>query len=102
MYSPGLVAAPVRIRRTVGPVPVTRDPLMRILIVEDHDDSLEALLRLLRMRGYAVAGARTGTEALEACEAADFDLMICDIGLPDIDGWDLVGQVRARCGLRAI
>jgi CheY-like chemotaxis protein len=75
---------------------------MRILIVEDHDDSLEALMRLLRMRGYAVAGVRTGAEALEACEAADFDLMLCDIGLPDIDGWALIGRVRARHGLRAI
>src|SRR5436190_1484959 len=100
MDSPGLSTA--TFVRGGRPRAVSTGLLMRILLVEDHADSLEALSRLLRRRGYDVEGVQTGTEALAACEATTFDLMVCDIGLPDIDGWDLVGRVRQRCGLRAI
>jgi CheY-like chemotaxis protein len=101
MDSPGLSSATF-VRGDGRPRAVPTGLLMRILLVEDHADSLEALSRLLRMRGYDVAGVRTGSDALAACETEPFDLMVADIGLPDIDGWDLVSRVRNRCGLRAI
>lgn len=76
--------------------------LMRILLVEDHPDTAEVLSKLLRTKGHEVETANTGRDALAACEGKGFDVLLCDIGLPDLDGWDLVSQVRGRCVRKAI
>lgn len=58
---------------------------------------------MLTRRGHEVASAKNGEAALEAVQAKVFDLVISDIGLPDISGWDLLRQLRAhRPQLRAI
>ncbi|MDB5322137.1 MAG: domain S-box protein [Phycisphaerales bacterium] len=75
---------------------------MRILLIEDHHDSADSLARLLRRGGHAVQVAALGAEALRACETADFDLIISDIGLPDLDGWELLGRIRRHCNTPAI
>lgn len=75
---------------------------MRILIVEDHPDCSIALARLLRQMGHDVRAAATAGEALSACGEESFDLLISDIGLPDMDGWALLGRVRERCAVPAI
>ena len=74
---------------------------MRILLVEDHSDSLEALSRVLRIDGHEVTGAATHADAIRLCQAQHFDLVICDIGLPDGDGWD-IAEVARECGSKAI
>ena len=86
-----------------GPVPamaVGERP--RLLIVEDHEDTVEILERLLGSAGYEVTAARTVAGALAAAAAAPFDLLISDIGLPDASGLDLMRQIRERFGIPGI
>jgi DNA-binding response OmpR family regulator len=66
----------------------------RIMVVEDHEDTLILLQRLLELAGYAVQGATTVAEALEKFERARFDLLIADIGLPDGSGLEVIQQAR--------
>ena len=75
---------------------------MRILLVEDHRDSADMLALVLRGCGHDVLAVGTAAEALRACGEEPFDLMISDIGLPDLNGWDLLGRVRAKCDVPAI
>lgn len=74
---------------------------MRILIIEDHKDSAVALSRLLTLRDHDVAIAGTLAQARAMCQPGTFDLLLCDITLPDGDGWELADYARA-CGARAI
>ena len=64
-------------------------PPVRILLVEDQEDSLTSLARLLRMSGYFVHTARNMTEALQVAAEERFDLLLSDHGLPDGSGLDL-------------
>jgi CheY-like chemotaxis protein len=67
---------------------------LRILVVEDNRDSAESLRRLLEMCGYAVTVAFTGEEGLEAALRAPPDVVLCDIGLPDRDGFSVASALR--------
>jgi len=67
--------------------------VQRILVVEDDDAIAEPLARGLEREGYAVTRAATGQEALDN---TDVDLVLLDIGLPDIDGYEVCRQLRAR------
>ena len=68
----------------------------RILLVDDHDDSVELLRMLLVRRGFEVSLAGSVSAALVAAEAAPVDVLVSDIGLPDGSGCDLLRQLRAR------
>jgi signal transduction histidine kinase/ActR/RegA family two-component response regulator len=72
----------------------------RILIVEDLRDAAESLEMLLSMDGHDVRIALTGREALAVAPEHRPDLVICDIGLPDIDGYTLCRELRALPALR--
>jgi len=63
---------------------------LRILLVENHEDTLRALTSYLEQMGHTVLGARSMNEGLAAIPSADFDVLISDIGLPDGDGWELL------------
>jgi CheY-like chemotaxis protein len=67
---------------------------MRVLLIEDHEDSAEILSRLLDREGVEVRVARSGREALAAVAAQSFDLVISDIGLPDMPGYELFPRLR--------
>jgi len=69
-------------------------PGERILIVEDDARIGSTLLRALESSAYLAQWARTGTEALEAVAAARPDLVILDLGLPDIDGLEVCRQMH--------
>jgi CheY-like chemotaxis protein len=76
---------------------------LRILLVEDHDSTRQALTHLLQRRQHQVAAAATGGEALRLMEGGEFDLLVSDLGLPDIDGCSLMGRLRElRPGLVGI
>jgi DNA-binding response OmpR family regulator len=78
-------------------------PRHTILLVDDSDDTLRPLARLLQLYGYDVRTARTAAEALAAVAApVPADLIISDLGLPDGDGTDLMRDVRSRHNLRGI
>lgn len=74
----------------------------RLLLVEDHVDSIEALAWLLRRAGYDVVTASSGTDALAAADREDFDAVVSDIGLSDMTGLELMRELRRRYGLRGI
>ena len=66
---------------------------LRLLLVEDHDDTLRAFSRILRREGFEVQEARTLTEALAAARKGDF--LLSDIALPDGNGCDLMRQLSS-------
>jgi two-component system KDP operon response regulator KdpE len=66
----------------------------RILLVDDEPPILTAIGSLLRGRGYDVTTAMSGHGALEAVERTDPDVIILDLGLPDLDGIDVCRLVR--------
>ena len=75
---------------------------MRILLVEDHEDTNRSLTRLLRRRGYHVQSATSLQTALELSAKDEFDVLISDLGLPDGNGIDLMMQLSHDYGLRGI
>ena len=66
----------------------------RILIVDDEQNIIATVAPLLRARGYEVVSAGTGRAALAAMERDQPDLIVLDLGLPDIDGVEVCRQVR--------
>jgi CheY-like chemotaxis protein len=69
---------------------------LRILVVEDEPDTLEFLKRLLEGRGATVLAAGSVDQALHLFASGKPDLLISDIGLPGLDGYDLIRMVRAE------
>lgn len=67
---------------------------LRILLVEDDPATNRTLCKVLARRGYAVHSAVNGKNALAAPDLANFDLVICDIGLPDTNGWELIVELK--------
>jgi CheY-like chemotaxis protein len=66
------------------------DRSLRILLVEDHQDTAEQLTRLLRRAGHSVSWVGCVKEALERSQSGEFDILISDLGLPDGSGHDLM------------
>lgn len=70
---------------------------MKILFVEDHPAVADLTLALLRAKyGHEVWHARDAFEALELAAELDPDLMLIDIGLPGMDGYELAGRLRQQ------
>jgi two-component system OmpR family response regulator len=69
---------------------------MRILVVEDDPLLAESLVRALQQQGYGVGHARRGQEADAALCNHRFDLLLLDIGLPGVDGFEVLRRLRAR------
>lgn len=82
---------------------VAEKPLgLKLLVVEDHADTVRLLKRLLEISGYSVRTATTVAEALAAAENAPFDVLVSDVGLPDGSGYDLMRQLLPRRSVRGI
>jgi len=75
---------------------------MRILLVEDHEDTNRSLTNLLRRRGYQVQSADSISSALECAANGSFDLLISDIGLPDGTGIELMERLGTEHSLAGI
>jgi two-component system copper resistance phosphate regulon response regulator CusR len=69
---------------------------MRLLLAEDEAHAGEYLVKGLGENGFVVDWVRSGTEALQHANASDYDLIILDVGLPGIDGWTVLQEVRKR------
>jgi signal transduction histidine kinase/CheY-like chemotaxis protein len=87
------VPPPPRIVKLTAPVAESRP--LRILLVDDHQDTCTALERLLVRRGHLVAAAHNVRSAMEAAARNSFDLLISDIALPDGTGTELMTYLHA-------
>jgi CheY-like chemotaxis protein len=77
-------------------------PSRRILIVDDNDDAAASLALLLSSAGHEVRDVRDARSALEAARSFVPDVVLLDIGLPDMDGWELARLLRAETGADAL
>ena len=75
---------------------------LRILVVEDHSDTLEALSRLLSHFGHEISLADTVRNALNIIESKEFDVVLCDIALPDGTGYDVIAEAKRKRPLKAV
>ncbi|MBA3961567.1 MAG: PAS domain S-box protein [Chthoniobacterales bacterium] len=75
---------------------------VKVLVVDDEDDSVAAVLRILRRRRAEVRGAHSMAAALEAFTDFAPDVVLSDIGMPEHDGYELIARLRALPGGRAI
>jgi signal transduction histidine kinase/ActR/RegA family two-component response regulator len=82
--------------------PPARREDLRLLLVEDHDDTREVLARLLSRRGYDVEAAQNAREARALASRKTFDLLISDIALPDSTGYELLAELTVKHGLYGI
>jgi CheY-like chemotaxis protein len=78
------------------------DAPLNVLLVEDHEPTLNVMTRLLRGLGHRVTGSTSVSAATATARQEGFDLIICDIGLPDGSGLDVMRQLRDRYAGRAI
>jgi PAS domain S-box-containing protein len=83
-----------------APAQFTASRRLRVLLVDDHEDTRYVLRRLLFEHDVRSAGCVS--DALEEAALYDFDLLVSDIGLPDGSGLDLMRQLHARYGLKGI
>ena len=75
-------------------LPKKGDEIKNVLVVDDESDILTLVSANLQIRGYQVAEAKNGTEALAQLRANPPSLMVLDIKLPDFTGWDLLKGIK--------
>ena len=75
---------------------------VRILLVDDNELNLDMLSRRLTRRGYEVATAADGNECLREARATLPDLILLDMSLPVMSGWDAVAELKADVRTAAI
>jgi DNA-binding response OmpR family regulator len=73
-----------------------------LLVVDDNDNNRDMLSRRLQRQGHTVAVAEHGRQALEMLTAASFDLVLLDIMMPEMDGYQALRQIKADPALRHI
>jgi len=71
------------------------DAEQRVLVVDDEHSIVDAVSTALRYEGFAVATAMSGRAALAAAQEGEFDLIVLDVMLPDLDGFEIAGRLRA-------
>lgn len=74
----------------------------RILLVEDNEMNRDMLSRRLQRKGYEVSIALDGRQGVEMARSGGYDLVLMDMSLPEIDGWEATRQLRAAPETRAV
>lgn len=69
--------------------------MKKIVYIEDDDEMIDLVRLILSRKGYQVIGAIGGQEGLEVIRSLTPDLVLLDLVLPDMDGWDVYQQIRA-------
>jgi signal transduction histidine kinase/ActR/RegA family two-component response regulator len=82
------------------PEPVHTVPEMqrslRVLLVDDDPDCLDVTREVLRVESLEIDTAKSGSEALARLEGNAYDLLLCDVGMPDMSGWQVAQRARLR------
>jgi len=68
----------------------------RVLLVEDNEDNFELVRFLLDRAGYAVIPGKTGRDAIQLSQEELPDLILLDLSIPDIDGWEAAQEIKAN------
>ncbi|MBM3760086.1 MAG: response regulator [Acidobacteria bacterium] len=76
--------------------------MARILIIEDNEMDRELLVRRLSKQGHELRLAASGEAGIEMAESAGTDLIVLDLGLPGMDGWEVAAVLRRQSATRAI
>ena len=66
-----------------------------VLYIEDNPDNMMLVKRALEARGYTLLQARNGLEGVRVAESEEVDLILLDINLPDIDGYEVARRIRS-------
>ena len=66
----------------------------KILVIDDEEVVSKSLIKLLKNNGYSAAIARSGQEAIERVKKDNFDLLVCDVRMPEMDGVETIKQIR--------
>ncbi|OGO13520.1 MAG: two-component system response regulator [Chloroflexi bacterium RBG_13_68_17] len=74
----------------------------RVVCVEDEPEMIDLVRLILGRKGYEVIGANGGIEGLETVRREKPDLILLDLMMPDMDGWEVYQQIKADPGLRDI
>jgi CheY-like chemotaxis protein len=77
-------------------------PARRILIVDDNEDAAESLGMVLGLDGHEVVCAYTGEQALEQARSFKPEVVLLDIGLPGVDGYEVARRIRALGDLQTV
>jgi CheY-like chemotaxis protein len=75
---------------------------MKILYVEDNEDNVYMLRRRLERAGFAVVIAGDGTQGIAMATSEQPDLILMDLSLPDVDGWECTRRIKADPATRHI
>ena len=73
-----------------------------ILCIEDHPDNMMLIRRILQPDRYNLIEARNGLQGVSIAESQDLDLILLDINLPDIDGYEVARRVRSSGKLKLV
>jgi PAS domain S-box-containing protein len=87
--------APATPKVDVGGHGAMRPRARRVLVIEDNVDSAESLREVLQLSGHEVTVVYSGAQGLEAARAHGPDIILCDIGLPGMDGYEVARSIRA-------
>ncbi len=96
-----VVELPIRtvsLKVVPSPPPLSRFPPRRILVVDDNRDAADTLGALLETLGATTAVVNSGNEALAALPRFQPDVVLLDIGMPEMDGYEVARQIRSRGG----
>jgi PAS domain S-box-containing protein len=101
-----VVRLPLERRRAARSKPAASEPALRptrhVLVVEDNIDAAESLKEALELNDHRVEIALSGTEGVERARAMVPDVILCDIGLPGMDGFEVAKVLRATPELRDV
>ena len=74
----------------------------RILCIEDEPEMIDLIRLILERKGFEVLGAVGGQEGLEAVRSEKPDLVLLDLMMPDVDGWEVYRQMKADAAIKDI
>ena len=75
---------------------------LRIIVADDDNDTVLSLMMLLREEGHDVQGVRQSRDVLKAVNRFNPDVVLLDIAMPELSGWEVARQIRQRLGRRPV